>query len=107
MVCAKHKNGRGMAGLAYGNKIVLDNKTGLNEYTLLHEMAHCAGHRHHGRSFRVCLLKLVGQFMGRKERDTLKAEFRAARLACGRSRSPLSYDKWLEKYEHMRKVRGE
>ena len=65
-VSAKQRNGAGNAGLAYveENRIVLDTKTGMNEYTVLHELAHCVGHPHHGRSFRKTVVRLTSRFMG-------------------------------------------
>jgi hypothetical protein len=94
-VMSKQKNtGRGTAGWAQGNKIILDQICGLDVYTLLHEMAHCAGNWHHGRSFRKDLLKLVSRFMSRHHADMLKAEFKASKLKCGEARKPLSFDKW-------------
>ena len=79
--------------------------SGLNKYTLLHELAHCLGHMHHGRSFRQCLLKLVGVFMGAEEKAILKNEFKRKGLACGNARKPLSYDKWLAAKKRMEKIR--
>ena len=96
----------GIAGLAeYGGLIKLKS-IGLNKYTVLHELAHQAGHMHHGRSFRQCLLKLVSQFMGRKEADALKAEFKKAKLAFGNPRKPLTEAQWLKARNRMRSIRG-
>jgi hypothetical protein len=52
-VATKYRNtGRGTAGQATQGHITLDTKVGMNEYTVLHDLAHCVGHWHHGRSFR-------------------------------------------------------
>ena len=72
----------------------------------MHELAHQAGHMHHGRSFRQCLLKLVSQFMGRKEADALKAEFKKAKLAFGNARKPMTEAQWLKARNRMRSIRG-
>ena len=101
----KRNTGAGLAGQAFLNSIRLDKHCGLNEMTLLHEMAHCAGNMHHGRSFRKDYLALVGQFMGRECKEALQKEFRKAGLKYGEARKPLSYDQWLEKREHLERVR--
>ena len=68
-VVAKFKNsGRGTAGFTDGQKVTPDTRVGLNKYTLLHELTHCLGHMHHGRSFRYTLLKMVQGFYAGKER---------------------------------------
>ena len=86
-------------------RVVTLAKTGLNSYTLLHELAHCLGHMHHGRSFRQCLLKLVGVFMGADEKAILKKEFKRKGLACGNARKALSYDKWIAARDRMEDLR--
>lgn len=95
VVQKQRSTGRGTAGWASGNKITLDQIAGLDEYTLLHEMAHCLGNWHHGRSFRRDLLKLVSRFMGTEPAKMLKTEFKKYKLACGEPRKPLSYDQWM------------
>ncbi len=97
----KGSNGYGYAGMAYRSEIVLGVNNGLNIYTVLHELAHTAGHRHHGRSFRQALLKLVSRFIGTKEAALLKAEFKALKLPCGEARKPLTYDNWIAKRERI------
>lgn len=94
-VRTKQKNGRGYSGWAQGNTIVLDSKIGMNEYVLIHELTHCLGNWHHGRSFRRDLLKLVSRFIGTYAAKTLKAEFKKRKLQFGEERKPLSFDKWL------------
>ena len=102
----KAHNGSGFAGWAYSNHIVLDTDTGMDIYTVLHELAHTAGHRHHGRSFRQALVKLVSRFMGRESATMLKAEFKASKLAYGEPRQPKSFDQWVAAKERMEKMRG-
>lgn len=97
--------GRGTAGWTNGRRIVLDNKVGLNEYTLLHELAHCLGNMHHGRSFRKTLLSLVGAFMGSDAKKMLRAEFKERKLKFGERREPLEFEKWLEAKQKMEKIR--
>lgn len=92
------------AGWARGNTITLDTVVGLNEYTLIHEMSHCLGNWHHGRSFRRDLLKLVSRFMGKEAATILKSKFKKMKLACGEPRAPLTYEKWFAarlRAEHM------
>ena len=106
-VAAKERNtGRGTAGLASAGRITLDTKCGLNEYTVLHELAHCLGHWHHGRSFRQALVKLVSRFMGKATAEFLKDEFKAGKLSYGNARKPLTYDAWLASKTRMEKMRN-
>ena len=105
-VAAKERNtGRGTAGMAYRGHITLDTKCGLNEYTVLHELAHCVGHWHHGRSFRQCLVKLVSRFMGRATAEFLKDEFKAGKLSYGNARKPMTFDQWVAAKERMTAMR--
>ena len=106
-VNSKERNtGRNTAGWARGNTITLDLICGNDEYTLIHEMAHCLGNWHHGRSFRRDLLKLVSRFMGRDAATILKAKFKEKKLACGEPRKPLAFEKWIEAKERMTKMRS-
>lgn len=106
-VAAKKRNGAGNAGMAYVdlNHIVLDTKTGMNEYTILHELAHCIGHAHHGRSFRQALVKLVSRFMGVHSATTLKKSFKMYKLAYGNARKPMTFDQWVASKNRMEKMR--
>jgi hypothetical protein len=94
-------DGRGTAGFTNGRRIVLDPHTGMNVYVLLHEMAHCLGHMHHGRSFRRDLLKLVSRFMGRPQANALKNAFKAHKLPCGDARKPLTFEQWKAARDRM------
>jgi hypothetical protein len=92
------------SGFTNGRVVTLA-QAGLNRYTLLHELAHCLGHMHHGRSFRQCLLKLVGVFMGADEKAILKNEFKRKGLASGNARKALSFDKWIAARDRMEDLR--
>lgn len=105
IVAKQRSSGRGTAGHTNGYTVTLDTKVGLNVYTLLHELSHCLGHMHHGRSFRQCLLKLVSRFMGREAASILKAEFKKAKLACGEPRKPLTFEQWKAARDRMSKMR--
>lgn len=94
------------AGITDGRTVSLSLDTGLDKYTLLHELAHCLGHMHHGRSFRQCLLTLVGTFMGSEAKKLLTAEFKERKLAFGNARRPLSKEKWIESKKRMEKIRN-
>lgn len=96
-----------MSGCTDGMTVKLCPTSGLNKYVLLHELAHCLGHMHHGRSFRQCVLSLVGAFMGAKEKKILKEEFKKKKLACGEPRKPMSYENWVASVRRMEKIRGE
>ncbi len=106
IVAKQRSSGRGTAGFTNGYTVTLDTKVGLNVYTLLHELSHCLGHMHHGRSFRQCLLKLVSRFMGREAASILKAEFKKAKLACGEPRKPLTFEQWKAARDRMEKIRN-
>ena len=107
-VSTKYRNtGRGTAGRATQGHITLDTKVGMNEYTVLHELAHCVGHWHHGRSFRQCLLKLVSRFMSAADAQFLKEEFKAGKLSYGNARKPMSFDQWVAAKTRMEKMRNE
>ena len=104
-VMSKSKSGRGYAGQTDGKNITLDLKTGLNNYTLIHEMTHCLGHMHHGRSFRQTLLKLVSRFMGQESVKVLKSEFKKRKLAFGDAKKPMSFENWVAAKERMEEMR--
>jgi putative metallohydrolase (TIGR04338 family) len=106
-VATKYRNtGRGTAGRATQGHITLDTKVGMNEYTVLHELAHCVGHWHHGRSFRQCLLKLVSRFMSAADAQFLKEEFKAGKLSYGNARKPMTFDQWVAAKNRMEKMRN-
>ena len=98
-------HGRKTAGFTNGRRIVLDPYAGMNVYVLLHEMTHCLGHMHHGRSFRRDLLKLVSRFMGRSQAAVLKNAFKAHKLPCGDARKPLSFEAWKAARDRMKNAR--
>ena len=100
-VSAKKKNsGRGFAGMAFQDgTIVLDLKTGLDYFTLCHELAHVAGNPHHGRTFRNANIALVSRFIGRDVAKELKAQYRKQKLRIGDARKPLTYEQWMDKRE--------
>jgi hypothetical protein len=106
VVLKERNTGRGFAGWTDGWAVVLDAKAGLDEYTLLHELAHCLGHMHHGRSFRRALLELVGAFMGTEAKKILKEEFTKRKLKCGKASKPLTYAQWKASRERMEKLRA-
>lgn len=98
--------GRATAGRAHiGGKIELGT-TGMDEYTLIHEMAHQTHNSmHHGVQFRINLLKLVSRFMGRDAAAVLKAEFKERKLKLSMPK-PRSPESWYKSYTHMKNVRA-
>ena len=106
-VVGMSRRSKTMSGYTNGTTVTLCPITGMNKYVLLHELAHCLGHMHHGRSFRQCVLRLVGAFMGAKEKKILKEEFKKKKLACGEPRKPMSYENWVASVRRMEKMRGE
>jgi hypothetical protein len=61
IILAAQRESKRLGGHTDGHRVTL-YKSGLCKYTLLHELAHCLGHMHHGRSFRKTVLALVGTF---------------------------------------------
>jgi hypothetical protein len=106
VVLKERNTGRGTAGWTDGWSVVLDSKAGLDEYTLLHELTHCLGHMHHGRSFRRALLELVGAFIGADAKKILKEEFAKRKLKCGKARQPLTYTQWKAARNKMENIRN-
>ena len=106
-VVAMKSRSKTMSGYTNGSTVTLCPITGMNKYVLIHELAHCLGHMHHGRSFRQCVLSLVGAFLGAKEKKILKEEFKKKKLACGEPRKPMSYENWVASVRRMEKIRGE
>ena len=92
-------------GRAFGSKIEISRKVGMNSYTVLHELAHCAGHMHHDVSFRNCLLRLVSRFIGREEAKVLKKKFREQGLQMTIRSNIQSPQQWLKTYEKMASMR--
>lgn len=99
-------SGRGTAGHTNGYTVTLDSIAGFDAYTLIHELTHCLGHMHHGRSFRKTLLSMVGVFLGAEHKKVLKEEFKKRKLSFGEARKPLSYEQWMAAKERMEKMRN-
>ena len=98
--------GRGMAGFTNGDVVTLDAKCGMDAYTLIHELTHCLGHMHHGRSFRKALVRMVGTFLGASYKKELKAQFKKQKLNCGDARKPLSFEQWVASRNRMEEMRN-
>ena len=96
----------GTAGRAHWNgKIDLCPQYGMNEYTLLHEIAHQCGHMHHDIGFRQTLVKLVSRFVSREQGDTLAAVFKKAGLKAKLNTTIREPDQWLNSYFRMQNAR--
>jgi len=106
VVLKERNTGRGTAGWTDGRTVTLDSHAGLDEYTLLHELTHCLGHMHHGRSFRRALLELVGAFIGSDAKKILKEEFTKRKLKYGKARQPLTFAQWNAARKKMEMIRG-
>jgi|TARA_R110000796_G_scaffold14446_9_gene47290 hypothetical protein len=94
-----------MSGFTNGRTVTLCPITGFNKYVLLHELAHTLGHMHHGRSFRQCLLSLVGTFMGAHEKKVLANEFKRKGISYGDARKPQTFEVWMAAKQRMAKMR--
>ena len=93
------------AGMSWGYKIQLSSQSGLDQYTLLHELAHSAGYMHHDVSFRQCLLKLVSRFMGREAAKILKTEFKKRGLKMTLKTKIMTPEQWYDSYIKMKGLR--
>jgi len=88
----------------YGGTIKLAD-SGLNEYTLIHELAHQTPNAmHHGVQFRINVVKLVSRFMGTGAAKELKSEFKDRKLKLSISK-PQSPETWYKSYKRMEKLR--
>ena len=93
------------AGMAYWTgKIKLAN-SGLDEYTLIHELAHQTPNAmHHGVQFRMNVIRLVSRFMGTDAAKELKAQFKKRKLKLSMS-EPRSPESWFKSYKRMENIR--
>jgi len=106
VVQKERSSGRGTSGFTNGYTVTLDSIAGFDAYTLIHELTHCLGHMHHGRSFRKTLLSMVGVFLGAEHKKILKEELKNRKLAFGEARKPMSYEQWVAARERMEKMRN-
>lgn len=104
-VVAMKRSSKTMSGYTNGRTVTLCPVSGMHKYILLHELAHCLGHMHHGRSFRQCVLELVGTFMGTAEKKLLKAQFKKHKLACGEAKKPMAFEQWNASRLRMESMR--
>ena len=95
------------AGMAYWTgKIKLAN-SGLDEYTLLHELAHQTPNAmHHGVQFRINLVRLVSRFMGTHAAKELKTSFKKKKLKMSMPQ-PRSPESWFKSYKRMEQIRND
>ena len=105
-IAEKSFRGR-VAGQAHADgSIFLDSDEGMDEYTLIHELAHAAGYMHHDGSFVECLLKLVSRFMGPTKAKALKIEFKKRKVKLVvKNKTPKLPGAWLVMYERANKAR--
>ena len=94
------------AGMSWGYKIQLDRNCGLQEKTLIHELAHSSGNMHHGLGFRLDHVKLVSRFMGREHAKLLKKSYRAHGLKMNMKQKVKTPDEWLASYNKMMEIRN-
>jgi len=94
------------SGMAYPDgRIQLCPRDGMNQYTLLHELSHQCGARHHDVKFRQILVKMVSRFMGRDMAKKLKQEFRDVGLKMSQRSTIKSPQLWLRDYYRMQELR--
>ena len=100
-------SGSRTAGRDWSNNIDLNRRSGLNQYVLLHEMAHSAGNMHHDVRFRIALLKMVSRFIGSEHAAYLKACFKEKKLKVTESSNIKSPEVWKKGYERLAAARKE
>jgi|GEM_PF-1877494 len=100
-------SGSRTAGRAWAHNIDLNRRSGLNQYVLLHEMAHSAGNMHHDVRFRITLLKLVSRFMSSENAAYLKACFKEKKLKVTESSNIKSPEVWKKGYDRLAAARKE
>ena len=93
------------AGMSWGSVIQLCPRTGLNQYVLLHELAHSAGNMHHDIRFRQDLIKLISRFVGRDAAKLLKRCFKEAGLKMSFKSTIKTPEEWYKSYIKMAKLR--
>ena len=94
------------AGVSWGRTIQLCPRDGLNQYVLLHELAHSAGNMHHDVPFRQDLVKLISRFVGRDAAKLLKAKFREAGLKMSTKSTIKTPQEWYTSYIKMNELRN-
>lgn len=105
-IAEKSFRGRVAGQAHHDGSIFLDSDEGMDEYTLIHELAHAAGYMHHDGSFVECLLKLVSRFMGTDKAKALKTEFKKRKVKMSvKTKTPKMPDAWLTMYERTKKAR--
>ena len=105
LISKKNVSNPATAGLSWGYKIQLDPNCGLQEKTLIHELAHSSGNMHHGLGFRIDHVKLVSRFMGREHAKLLKKSYRAHGLKMNLKQKVKTPDEWLASYNKMIEMR--
>ena len=105
VITVGNMNSRRWAGMAYGSHINL-SIGGYNQYTILHELAHCCGNMHHDISFRRDLLKLVSRFLGRENAKSLKFAFKTHGLKMSMKSSVKEPLEWFASYNKMAAMRA-
>ena len=98
-------HGYRLAGRAWNNNIDLNPQSGMNQYVLLHEMAHCAGNMHHDTQFRIDLLKLVSRFIGKEQAEYLKSCFKEKKLKIKINTNVMNPDAWMKMNKRMEMAR--
>jgi len=102
-----HRRHAGYAGKAYySGKITLDSVHGMNEYTLLHELAHLCGNMHHDVGFRQAVVALVSRFMGRDKGKALEKAFKDSGLKMKLRTKIREPEVWLDAYYRMKEARS-
>lgn len=80
-----------------------------NQYTILHELGHCAGMGHHDVGFREKINILVSRFMGVEAAKLWRSTMKEHNLRIKRKPIKiLEYEEWLEmknKMDNIRKMR--
>jgi len=95
-----------VAGSARLDVVSLRTGLGCNKYTILHELAHTSGNRHHDLSFRVTLIELVKKFFGKDMSDDLKKTFKSNGLQMRMNTKIKTPSEWLKLNKNMSGIRN-
>ena len=95
-----------VAGSARLDVVSLRTGLGCNKYTILHELAHTSGNRHHDLSFRVTLIELVKKFFEKNMSECLRDTFVKNDLKMSMNTKIKTPSEWFKSYKNMSVIRS-
>lgn len=95
-----------VAGCATATCVTINRTCGLSRHVVIHELTHTCGNPHHDIKFRADEIKLVSEFIGKKEGTGLKKSFTSHKLKTKLPDKFMSPTQWLESYKKMENIRN-